>query len=180
MNFYVYVHRRLDTGEVFYVGKGKDKRAYDKRSRNRRWKFIVDKAGYGVEILSDSLTEQQAFDLEISTIKHYRGLGNNLCNVSDGGQGISGYVHTEEAKAKMSTAKAGKAQSEEHKAKRSAALKVKAVRCSNGMVFDSTGYAAKWVSGSDINHVYHPYQNTIAKCCKGICKTAYGYTWAYA
>ena len=35
--FYVYIHLRLDTGEIFYVGKGSKKRA---------WSYQPDGIGY--------------------------------------------------------------------------------------------------------------------------------------
>lgn len=34
-NFYVYIHVKPHNGEIFYVGKGKGKRAYYKHSRNK-------------------------------------------------------------------------------------------------------------------------------------------------
>lgn len=44
-SFYTYLHRRNDTGQVFYVGKGKGQRAHDKYKRSAHWKRIVAKHG---------------------------------------------------------------------------------------------------------------------------------------
>lgn len=67
--FYVYVHKRKDTGVVFYVGKGSGKRAWVKcNKKNAEWKRISEEAGYDVEILKDGLTEQEAESLEYDLI----------------------------------------------------------------------------------------------------------------
>lgn len=84
--YYVYIHYRLDSNTPFYVGKGKNRRAYDKRGRNSFWKRIVDKHGYRVEIKSQDLTEQEAFNLEINTIEELRKI-YTLANVTEGGEG---------------------------------------------------------------------------------------------
>jgi len=94
--FYVYVHKRNDTGSVFYVGKGSGRRAFWKNGRNKHWHSIVDKHGYSVEIISSDMTEDDAFILEKSTIQKYG--RKNLCNYTDGGDGSSGSVRTEAQK----------------------------------------------------------------------------------
>jgi hypothetical protein len=94
--YYVYLHRRLDNNSVFYVGKGKGRRAWNKSSRNAHWKRIVKKHGRSVEILFSSLTEEQAFEIEMQEIQKY-GL-NNLANMTLGGVSTTGYKHTEDSK----------------------------------------------------------------------------------
>ena len=37
-DFYVYIHKRQSDGIVFYVGKGRGKRAYYFHERNDHWK----------------------------------------------------------------------------------------------------------------------------------------------
>jgi len=49
---YIYLHRRNDTGEVFYVGKGTGKRATETHSRNSHWHNVVNKAGFTAEIIA--------------------------------------------------------------------------------------------------------------------------------
>jgi hypothetical protein len=95
--YYVYLHRRLDDNSVFYVGKGKKRRAWVKKSRNKHWKHIVEKHGYSVEIYKGNLTESEAFQLEEEQIKFY-GL-DNLSNMTLGGVSTTGYQHTDETKA---------------------------------------------------------------------------------
>lgn len=94
--FYVYAHIRLDTNKVFYVGKGKGKRAFSKSSRNKYWHNITRKTKYSVEIIATNLTEKDAFDLEQKTIMNI-GM-DNLCNMTVGGVSTTGYKHTEETR----------------------------------------------------------------------------------
>jgi hypothetical protein len=95
--YYVYLHRRLDDNSVFYVGKGKGRRAWTKKSRNKHWKHIVDKHSYSVEIFKNALTESEAFKLEEEQINLY-GL-KNLSNMTLGGVSTTGYQHTDETRA---------------------------------------------------------------------------------
>jgi hypothetical protein len=115
--YYVYLHLKEDTLEPFYVGKGKNMRAFKKWGRNKHWESIVDKHGYLIKILYSDLTEEEAFELEKQTIKNISELGIKLANKTEGGDGVSGYKHSDEAKAKMSEAKKGKERnySEEYK-----------------------------------------------------------------
>jgi len=106
--FYTYVHRRADTGEVFYVGKGKRDRAYVKRHRNNLWHRIVDKCGLVVEIVRYFDVEADAFQHERELIAHYRQSSALLANFTDGGDGASGAKRSEETRRKMSEAGKGK------------------------------------------------------------------------
>ena len=94
--YYVYVHKRKDTNEVFYVGKGCGRRAFWKNGRNKHWHNVVNKCGYDVEIIKGCLTEEEAFELEKSTISYYG--RKNLCNYTDGGEGTSGSKCTDQQK----------------------------------------------------------------------------------
>ena len=38
--YYIYLHIKLDTGEPFYIGKGKLRRSSSKIGRNKWWKNI--------------------------------------------------------------------------------------------------------------------------------------------
>lgn len=123
---YVYQHIRLDTNEVFYVGVGKeDKRAHDKRGRNKHWHHIVNKVGYSIEIIAEGITWEEACQKEKELIEYYGrkdlGLGP-LVNMTDGGEGVPGIKRSpfsKEHKQKMANAKIGKKLSEEHKQKMS-------------------------------------------------------------
>lgn len=104
-NFYVYIHYRLDNMQPFYVGKGKDYRAYDSRGRNIHWRRIVKAYDFVSVIYQNGLSEEEAFDIEKKLInsigRHNLGTGP-LCNMTEGGDGVAGYVMTEEDKEKIS------------------------------------------------------------------------------
>lgn len=121
--YYLYRHIRLDTNQPFYVGIGtvyekdftKDnmqgayERAYHKHSRNRFWKFIVEKSEYEVEIMLESDDYEFIKQKEIEFIALYgrRDLKTGiLCNLTDGGDGNSGI--SDERRELMSLAMKGK------------------------------------------------------------------------
>lgn len=104
--FYTYIHLRQSDNKVFYVGKGQGKRAWAHKGRNKHWKNIVTKHGLNVEICAQWSTEAEAFDHERFLIASFKAVGNRLANLTDGGEGVSGHLHSEEAKAKMSATNA--------------------------------------------------------------------------
>jgi len=108
VSFYVYLHRKKTNGEVFYVGKGKDKRAWSPFGRNELWKRTAEKYGWYVEIVEKDLQSWYAFELEQDLIALYgrRDLGyGTLTNMSDGGDGPTNFGP--EVRKKISDAIAG-------------------------------------------------------------------------
>jgi hypothetical protein len=102
----IYAHIRLDTNDIFYIGRGIDyKRPVSRTNRNKYWHNIVNKYGYRVEILWESnanMTKEEAWVLagkkEIEFIKKYgrMDLGEGkLVNMTDGGEGVIGKIYTE-------------------------------------------------------------------------------------
>lgn len=105
-NYYVYLHRKKDDHKIFYVGKGKDKRFKSLSGRNNHWVNTSKKHGWYPIIVKDSLSEEDALDIEeliINTI----GI-ENLCNKNYFNGGKSGFSHSIESKIKMSLRKIGK------------------------------------------------------------------------
>jgi hypothetical protein len=92
----------MDTGQVFYIGIGsKENRINSKKSRNKYWHNIVNKYGMISEIIEENLTWNQACDREIFWISYYG--RDNLCNMTDGGEGTYGRVMSDETKNKISS-----------------------------------------------------------------------------
>jgi len=89
MKPYTYIHKTSDTGKIFYIGKGLDKRYLQKSSRNIYWKNIVNKHGFTAEILAYWDTEKEAFEHEKILIASFNDMGFELCNLSIGGDGGS-------------------------------------------------------------------------------------------
>jgi len=119
--YYVYTHTRLDTGAVFYVGKGKERRAFWQNQRNKHWKAIVAKAGFDVNFVALGLSEKEAFELEKETISYYGRA--NLANYTDGGDGASGAKRSSELKELMKQKMLGRKFSPETIAKMKEAAK---------------------------------------------------------
>lgn len=110
---YVYAHRRASDGRLFYIGKGKDRRAWQKHSRSRQWLFIARKHGFEVELVRSNLPECCALTLEQIAIAI---VGfENLANATLGGGGIAGWRHSDDAKRKISEAGKGRVQTEKQR-----------------------------------------------------------------
>lgn len=98
--YYTYGHYKAGSKELFYIGKGKGNRSNEKDSRSDYWQNIVNKYGYTVEIFAEWESEKDAFIHEKFLIDCFKDL-TNLCNLTDGGEGCSGYVWSDEQKAKL-------------------------------------------------------------------------------
>jgi hypothetical protein len=112
--FYTYSHATPE-GRIFYIGKGRGKRAYDLNKRNDYWNRIVKKHGTPtVQVLADWETEEDAFSHEVLLISCFRNMGYELANLTNGGEGQSGMIPwnkgipwEEEVKLKMSVGRSG-------------------------------------------------------------------------
>ena len=128
--YYVYAYIRKSNGTPYYIGKGKNNRAFAKhRSGNKGVSVPKDRSK--IIFLEQNLTELGALALERRMIRWYGRKDTYtgiLLNLTDGGEGTSGRVFTEETKQKMSEAKKGKKRkpfSEETKQKMSLSRKGK-------------------------------------------------------
>lgn len=119
--FYVYAHIRRDSGRIFYIGKGCGRRAYAAYGRSEHWNRIVAKHGHVVKIIKSGLSEDEAFTIERDLIARR----DDLCNATDGGEGVVGYAHTDEAKNAIRDALAGRKQPIELVERRAALLRGK-------------------------------------------------------
>jgi hypothetical protein len=125
LDYYIYAHTK-PSGEIFYIGKGRTKRAWSKQDRNPYWFNVVNKYGYEVVLLAVNLTEQKALAEEQLVIHHFKKFGC-LANLTSGGEGISGFKFSEQSKEKMKLAKIGAKHSAEHKLKNSLSNKGRVV-----------------------------------------------------
>jgi hypothetical protein len=118
-DYYVYSHSTEKHG-IFYVGKGNKNRIKTiHRKSNPYHTRIVNKYGKENIIVRSMLckSEQHALDLEVKLIAALRAGGVKLVNLTDGGEGMSGYNHSDETKAKIGAAHRGKVVSEETRVK---------------------------------------------------------------
>jgi len=112
-NYYTYAYLRED-GTPYYIGKGKGSRI---NSPNRRLKLPPKERRL---FLKQNLTEGEAFKHEIYMIFMFgrKDLGTGiLLNMSNGGEGNSGHIATEETRNKMRVSHKGKVFSYNHRKK---------------------------------------------------------------
>jgi hypothetical protein len=147
-NFYVYILRRPDKVDPFnksktcpfYIGKGRNGRVREHRQEATRLLKELGRKPYRVrvihklweseldfieEIFIKELTEEQSFEIECFLINKYGRVNNKtgiLANLTEGGDGVSGFVHSEGSRKRMSESHKGKALSEEHRKKTSKTL----------------------------------------------------------
>ena len=122
--FYCYLYRDID-GTPIYAGKGKRDRAFGHITNDTHLGRLLRKRlrdGHKIEpeFLCKDVDEEFAFFVEVETIRHYgrKDLGiGTLLNLTDGGEGSSGYVFSIEDRAKVSVAGKGRITSEETKKK---------------------------------------------------------------
>lgn len=117
--YFVYMHRRASDGLPFYIGKGCKYRDRDKTGRNKWWHRTVQKHGYKIEILHFDLDDDTAKVLEVVEINNKRQFGYPMVNLTNGGDGCSGMVFSDESRAKISVANTGKSPSPETRRKMS-------------------------------------------------------------
>lgn len=155
--FYVYTHSTDVGGDVFYVGKGKGRRAWARTGRSPEWTEVVSKFGLVVSLVKEGLNEDDAYSLEEDLITSYRMRGNNLVNKTNGGGGTSGWVCSESTKNKISRKRSIK------------------TYCSNGMVFNSRLEAVSWLKSLGFKKAS---VTCISKACSGKSISSYGFAWS--
>jgi hypothetical protein len=223
--FYVYVY--LDPRKIgkyvygtyefdflpFYVGKGMGTRMYQHSCLSRLKNTKTKKRALLRGILNDglrpiiikiekNLTEEESFVLEKKLIdligRFDMGLGP-LCNLTNGGDGISGAICSEERKKKISEALKNKPKTKEHNKKVSEALKnkpktkehrenlkkslidffsknehpasIKVINIDTNEIFNSIHKAAESLENGSPSHILY--------CCRGIRKTHKGCRWQF-
>lgn len=179
--FYTYLHLRNDSHKVFYVGKGKGPRAYRKNDRSQHWKNIVAKHGYTVQIVANFQDEKDSFASEIELIAKLKTEGHPLINISRGGDGAAGHVHSSETKAKRAATLARpdikeKISRARHRGKNHYAAR--SILClETGNTFETVKDAKQWLCSIGIQN---PSGSALSKACNGRFNKIYKFTWRYA
>lgn len=100
--FYTYIHFRKDDLKPFYIGKGQGRRHLVKTKRNNHWNNVVRKHGFTSEIICHWETEKEALEHEMFLIQCFKDMKIHLVNMTDGGEGTSGWIPNDSWKVKKS------------------------------------------------------------------------------
>jgi len=113
--YYVYQYIREDQ-TPYYIGKGKDDRAW-KSHRRSSGAEIKPKDNTRIQLLTENLTEQEAWDLEIELIAKYglKSAGGILVNMTSGGEGGTPSQELREHWSKVKKGIPKPSRTEEHK-----------------------------------------------------------------
>lgn len=87
IGYYVYAHYRESDGKLFYIGKGKGRRAWSIQGRSEWWHRTYRKHGRYIVILHDGLTNAEACKVENKYISRCIGLPE-VVNFLLGSEGI--------------------------------------------------------------------------------------------
>lgn len=178
--FYVYKLIDPKTGLPFYVGKGTGNRIKHHEQQKDR---IYQTTAHNNRLLKNKInkvlresgsiryqqhyvqTEQQAFDIEIALIKRYgrRDIKTGiLCNMTNGGDGVSGHVRSAAWKQQM----------------RESAHN----RCRQIDQYTKDGkFVRTWDNYKDIiNQVPKTDASSISQCCNSKIKSTGGFRWTWA
>lgn len=189
----LYFHINPLKNEIFYVGIGNIKRPYKKARRSKMWNNIVNKYGYIIHISETNLKWKDACDKEKFYINKLGRRDLNLgplVNHTNGGDGVNGYVITEEHKAKLKDGQSKrlprskessikisnslKALSSDVKKRVSDSHKKPIIQCDL-----SNNFIKEWNGAIDIYLSLGILRSSITQCCKNKIKTSGGFIWKY-
>ena len=149
----------MSDGVIFYVGKGTGRRAYEKHNRSEWWKAVERKHGVMVDFYIEGTSDDYAKYIEVKLIAKFIASGIQLVNLTSGGDGTSGWVHSDVAR--------------------------RSIRQSNNpkTVYSSMGDAYDGLLDAEIDMKSKGYQkaskSNISYACSGKISSAYGRAWSY-
>ena len=94
--FYIYEWFDIETGFIFYVGKGCNRRYLEHTHRNKAFKKYYSQHKCESRIVEYFATEEEAFKAENERILSLKDSGECICNLDNGGVGGVNFVWTEE------------------------------------------------------------------------------------
>lgn len=114
--YYIYeLYDSLKPFTPFYIGKGKgnrmykhqkmaiDRKHYNKYLQNKILKVLREGNQVVCNKLAEGLTDKEALDMETRIVKELKyQVELELCNLTDGGEGLSGHKHSDKSKEQSS------------------------------------------------------------------------------
>lgn len=194
-DYYVYIHKKKTDGEVFYVGKGRGRRAFVSSGRSSFWKSVATKHDVEVVFVITNAPEELTFAIEMLLIDYYgrRDCSDGqLVNLTNGGESPVGFKHTDSAKQAIRQHRIGKKLSSESRKKLSnktkgrkfsdeanEARRLKTIRPvvrSDGKQYESIVDAVLALEQELKQRILY---SNISSVLRGKSRTAYGYGWKY-
>lgn len=170
--YYVYEWFIVETGEVFYVGKGSGRR-YKVRKHNKFFNDMITRFECSSRIVKTFEKEEDAFLYERDLVNQWREKGQCVCNIYDGGCGGTTSWWTEERRKEYSSKNCMKSQNQRDRMSKNNPMKnpktVEAVIAykKRPVVIGDKEYC----SVIDVMREYNTSHGTVQKWCrKGITK----------
>ena len=185
--YYVYEWFVIETGEVFYVGKGTRLR-YRVKKHNRFFNDFINRYNCDSRIIKYFDNESDAFEYEYTRVHELKSIGQCVCNIYEGGLGGTGSWWTDDRRREysennvMKSTKQRKRMSENNPMKNKETAKRVASKKTRPVVIGEKEYR----SVKEASKEYGVITETIRKwCIKGInskgevCKYKDGKIWVY-
>lgn len=185
--YYVYEWFIVDTGEIFYVGKG-TKLRYRVRKHNRFFNDFIKRYKCDSRIIKHFDTESEAFEYEYIRVNELKAIGQCVCNIYEGGLGGTDSWWTDEKRKEyseknvMKSEEQRKRMSENNPMKNADVAKRVASKKTRPVTIGDTTYASVKEAAKDKGVI----TETIRKwCIKGVnsqgekCMYTDGKIWTY-
>lgn len=130
--FYVYEWYIVETGEIFYVGKGCKNRYKSKCHRNRLFDEFIKRFNCESRIIKRFDTEDEAFCFEKERIAELKAKGLCVCNLDGGGNGGVNFVWTDDMRKYKSVYNPMKAKAQRERMSKNNPMKRPDIAAENG------------------------------------------------
>lgn len=130
--FYVYEWYNIDTGEVFYVGKGCNKRYKTTYGRNKDFLKYINTHNVDSRIVYNDLEEKIALSLEKELTDYYKTKNQCSCNIAPAGKGGTHFGWSPELREYLSKYNPMKEEAQRERMRLNNPMKNKEIAMKNG------------------------------------------------
>lgn len=166
--FYVYEWFNIENNEVFYVGKGCNKRYKALNGRNQLFIDYIKNNKVDSRIVIDNLTEEEAFQKEIELTNKYKEIGQCQCSLAAPGKGGCHFVWTDKMRQYYSEHNGMKQEAQKERMKQNNPMKNKEYAMKNGKAHKTSVIinGIEYEGLVDAAKVYNVSEVTISNWCK--------------